>query len=339
MKIFVTGATGVVGRRAVPLLVAAGHGVTAVARTPEKAAAMERAGARPARVDLFDADGVRRALAGHEAVINLATHIPRSTLRMLLPWSWHENDRIRREASAILADAALAAGVSRFVQESFAPMYPDCGGEWVDEAVPPHPARYNLSTLDAEHSAARFTAGGRTGVVLRYAGFYGPDASHIPDLIRFTRRGMSALPGSPDAYFSSVSHDDAASAAVAALGVDAGIYNVGDDEPLRRSEFVAVVAAGEGVPAPKPQPAWMGRMMGSLGALLSRSVRLSNRTFREASGWSPRYPSVREGWPAMLAEMRGGAGDAGSGDAAGSGVADAVRNPSSSSAGSGMATG
>ena len=259
MKIFVTGATGVVGRRAVPLLVRAGHEVTAVARTPEKAAAMQRAGARPVAVDLFDAAGVRRALAGHEAVINLATHIPRSTVRMMLPWAWRENDRIRRDASAVLVDAALAEGVPRFVQESFAPMYPDCGGEWIDEEVPPRPARYNRSTLDAERSAARFTHGGGTGVVLRYAGFYGPDASHVPDLIRFTRRGMSALPGRPDAYFSSISHDDAASAAVAALGVGAGIYNVGDDEPLRRAEFGAVVAAGEGVPPPgRSRRGWRG---------------------------------------------------------------------------------
>lgn len=305
MKIFVTGATGVVGRRAVPLLVRAGHEVTDVARTPEKAAAMQRAGARSVVVDLFDAAGVRRALAGHEAVINLATHIPRSTVRMMLPWAWRENDRIRREASAVLVDAALAEGVARFVQESFAPMYPDCSGEWIDEAVPPRPARYNRSALDAEQSAARFTHGGGTGVVLRYAGFYGPDASHVPDLIRFTRRGMSALPGRPDAYFSSVSHDDAASAAVAALGVGPGIYNVADDEPLRRAEFGAVVAAGEGVPPPQPQPAWMAGLMGSLGELLSRSVRMSNGKFREASGWSPRYPSLREGWHATLAEMRG----------------------------------
>lgn len=305
MKIFVTGATGVVGRRAVPLLVQAGHEVTAVVRTPEKAASMQRAGARPVGVDLFDAAGVRRALAGHDAVINLATHIPRSTLQMMLPWAWRENDRIRRDASAVLVDAALAEGVARFVQESFAPMYPDCGGDWIDEEVPPRPARYNRSTLDAERSAARFTHGGGTGVVLRYAAFYGPDASHVPDLIRFTRRGMSALPGRPDAYFSSISHDDAASAAVAALGVSAGIYNVGDDEPLRRAEFGAVVAAGEGVPPPKSQAAWMARMMGSLGELLSRSVRMSNHKFREASGWSPRYPSVHEGWPATLAEMRG----------------------------------
>ncbi|HVH13024.1 MAG TPA: hypothetical protein VM759_08235 [Longimicrobium sp.] len=170
------------------------------------------------------------------------------------------------------------------------------------------PARYNRSTLDAERSAARFTDAGGTGVVLRYAAFYGPDAAHVPDFIRFTRKGMSPLPGSPDAYFSSLSHDDAASAAVAALGVPAGIYNVADDEPLRRRDFLAVVAAGEGVAPPRPQPAWMARLMGSAGELMSRSVRVSNRAFREASGWAPRYPSVREGWPAMLAEMRGGTG-------------------------------
>lgn len=306
MKIFVTGATGVVGRRAVPLLVAAGHEVTAVARTAEKGQAVRRAGARPVTVDLFDAAGIRRALAGHNAAINLATHIPRSTLQMLLPWAWRENDRIRREASAILVDAALAEGVSRFVQESFAPMYPDCGDEWIDEEVPPRPARYNHSTLDAERSAARFTHAGGTGVVLRYAGFYGPDASHVPDLIRFTRRGIFALPGRPEAYFSSISHDDAASAAVAALGVPAGIYNVVDDEPLRRAEFARVIADSLGVPPPKPAPAWMGRVMGSIGELLSRSLRISNRAFREASGWAPRYPTVREGWPATLAEMDAG---------------------------------
>lgn len=305
MKVFVTGATGVVGRRAVPLLVQAGHEVTAVARTPEKAAVVERASARPVRVDLFDADGVRRALAGHEAVLNLATHIPRSTTTMMLPWAWRENDRIRRKASAVLVDAALAAGATRFIQESFAPMYPDMGDEWIDEAVPPNPARYNHSTLDAERSAARFGHSGGTAVVLRYAGFYGPDASHVPDLIRFTRRGMMALPGRPDAYFSSISHDDAASAAVAALGVEGGTYNVADDEPLRRRDFFAVIAAGLGVPEPRPQPAWMARLMGGLGALLSRSLRISNRNFRLASGWAPRYLSLREGWPALLAEMRG----------------------------------
>jgi nucleoside-diphosphate-sugar epimerase len=305
MKVFVTGATGVVGRRLVPLLVQAGHEVTAVARTQEKAAGLQRAGARPVSVELFDADGVRRAVAGHDAVVNMATHIPRSFGMMMMPGAWRENDRIRREASAILAEAAMAGGASRFVQESFAPMYPDCGDEWIDEAVPPRPVSYNRSTLDAELATARFTHGGGTGVVLRFAGFYGADASHVPALIGFTKRGMAPLPGAGEAFFSSLALDDAATAVVAALGVPAGIYNVVEDEPVRRREFADVVADGLGVPRPRMQPAWMTKMMGSKGELFSRSLRISNRKLREASGWSPRYPSVREGWPALMAEMRG----------------------------------
>jgi nucleoside-diphosphate-sugar epimerase len=305
MKVFVAGGTGVVGRRAVPLLVRAGHEVTAVARTAEKAAVLQKAGARPAAVDLFDADGVRRAVAGHDVVVNLATHIPRSFTRMLLPGAWRENDRIRREASAILADAAMAGGASRYVQESFAPMYPDRGDEWIDEEVPPRPVRYNRSTLDAELSAARFTHAGGAGVVLRFAAFYGPDASHVPDLIKMVKRGMAPLPGPAEAFFSSIWLDDAAAAVVAALGVPAGIYNVAENDPVRRREFADVVAAGVGVPRPRMQPAWVTKVMGSAGELFSRSVRISNRKLREASGWAPRYPSIREGWPATLAEMRG----------------------------------
>src|SRR5581483_6771031 len=114
MRIFVAGATGVVGRRAVPALIAAGHQVTAIGRNPERSAALARAGATVARVDLFDRDAVRRAVAGHDVVINLATHIPQGALRLMLPGAFRENDRIRREGSAVLADAVLASGAGRF---------------------------------------------------------------------------------------------------------------------------------------------------------------------------------------------------------------------------------
>ena len=195
MRIFVTGATGVTGRRAVPLLIAAGHEVTAVARSPEKAAALERAGARAAQVDLFDAATMRRAVEGHDTVVNLATAVPPSS-RALLPGAWKEMDRIRRDASAILVDAALAGGVGRFVQESFAPIYADNGDGWIDEGWTMRPARYNRSTLDAEASAERFTRGGGTGVVLRFGWFYGPDAGGATlDMIGFVRKGWSPAPG------------------------------------------------------------------------------------------------------------------------------------------------
>ena len=302
MKIFITGATGVIGRRVIPLLVAAGHQVSAVSRSPQNRALLEQLGATPAQVDLFAADAVRRAVAGHTVVINLATHLPRGT-RMFLPGAWRTNDRLRRVASAILVDAALASGVERFIQESFAPVYPDSGDAWIDEGTLIRPARYNRSVADAEQSAARFTLSGRTGVVLRFSNFYGADAWQTRDMIRFVRKGWAPIPGAADSFLSAVSHDDAATAVVAALNVPAGVYNVTDDEPLRRREFFDTLAAALRVPPPKIPPAWMGRLMGSLGETLTRSLRISNRKLREASGWRPQYRSVREGWPAVLASL------------------------------------
>src|SRR5919199_2729786 len=98
MRIFLTGATGVIGKRVVPQLIAVGHEVTAVGRTPEKRASLTRQGANAVEVDLFDRAALRSVIAGHEAVINLATSIPPSS-RTLLPGAWRENDRIRRVAS------------------------------------------------------------------------------------------------------------------------------------------------------------------------------------------------------------------------------------------------
>ena len=294
-----TGATGVVGRRLVPLLRARGDDVTAVVRSPAKAAALVRAGARPIAVDLFDARAVRDAMLGHDAVINLATHIPRSVTRMFLPGAWHETNRLRRVAAARLVDAALLLDIPRFVQESFAPVYPDRGDTWITEDVPIAPAYYSRGVADAEQAVIRFTADGRDGVVLRFAAFYGPDSRLLVDLIRLIERGWSPLPGAADAFISSVSHDDAATAAFAATGLAAGTYNVVDDEPLRHRAFVDSLADALGVPHPRMFPAWLAGVAGSLGRTLARSQRISNARLR-AAGWAPRYASVRDGWPEVV---------------------------------------
>lgn len=297
LRIFLTGATGVIGRRVIPLLIADGHQVTAVGRSETKRALLQRLGATPVALDLFDASAARQAMEGHDVLINMATHIPQSTFQIMLPWSWRENDRIRREGSATLARAATDAGVQLMIQESFAPIYEDGGETWIDETFPVRPVRYNRTVLDAEHSAAEFTRRGGRGVVLRFAGFYGPDSSHVPEMIRSVRTGWSPLPGDPNAFFSSVSHDDAATAVVAALGVPAGIYNVVDDEPLRRGELVNSLADAIGAKPPKPLPTWITRLGGSLMELFMRSQRMSNKKLRGATGWAPRFRSIREGWP------------------------------------------
>jgi nucleoside-diphosphate-sugar epimerase len=212
---------------------------------------------------------------------------------------------VRREGSAALAEAARAEGVSRFVQESFAPIYADGGDAWIDETWPVRPTRYNRSVLDAERSAERFAAAGGAGVVLRFGGFYGPDAFHMREMLDVARRGWLALPGPPEAFASCVSHDDAATAVVAALALPSGTYNVVDDEPLRRRDWAAALAHAFGIPTPRPLPRWLTRLGGSTAELLARSQRMSNHKLRAASGWAPRWPSVREGFAAMAAATRG----------------------------------
>jgi nucleoside-diphosphate-sugar epimerase len=301
-RIFFTGATGVIGRRVVPELVRLGHRVTAVGRSPTKRAQLAAAGADPVEIDLLDADAVRRAVDGHSVVINLATHMPPSAFAMMLPFAWRENDRVRRDGSAILASAAVDAGVSRFVQESFAPVYEDAGDRWITEKFPVRPAPYNRTVLDAERSARRVTDAGGTGIVLRFAAFYGNDHL-LREMIRIVRRGWTPLPGPPSAYWSSVSHDDAAAAVVAALGMPAGTYNVCDDEPLTRAEWSAALATAIGAPPPRAMPAWLTKLGGSSMALLSRSQRMSNAALKSASGWAPKWRSAAEGLSAAAASF------------------------------------
>lgn len=307
MRVFVTGATGVIGRRVVPLLISAGHDVTAVGRSADKRRALEAQGARAVDVDVFDAAALCPVFDGHDAVLNLATHIPASSMAMLFRHAWRENDRIRRDGSRALVDAALASGVQRFVQESFAPIYEDSGDAWLDESARVRPTAYNRTVLDAEASARRFASAGRVGsagVVLRFGAFYGPDSRVLHEMVRVMKRGWAPLPGKCSAFISSIAHDDAAAAVVAALDLPSGTYNVTDDEPLRRGEWIDSLADAIGVAPPRPLPTWLVRLGGSTMELLTRSLRISNATLRTASPWRPRYPSVREGWRAIFSHRQ-----------------------------------
>jgi 2-alkyl-3-oxoalkanoate reductase len=305
VRVFVAGATGVVGHRLIPLLIAQGHSVTAAARSPGNRVELTRAGAKPVSADLFSPAALHAAVRGHDAVVNVATHIPSPPWRVVLRSAWAENDRVRKEGSANLVDAAIAGGASRFIQESFAPVYPDSGDKWIDETTPLAPTSYNRSVLDAERSAKRFTDSGRAGVVLRFGAFYGPDAGHLADMIRMVRKGRAPLPGDPGAYISSCSHDDAATAVAAALVAAPGVYNVVDDQPLTHREYFDSLAAALGVGPPRLPPRWVTPLFGSIGKLLARSLRISNLRFRSSSPWEPRYPSVRDGWPSALAGVDG----------------------------------
>ena len=295
MHIFIAGATGVLGRRVVPTLAAAGHAVTAVARSDAKASALRRQGAEPVMVDLFDPGAVAAAVAGSNAVINLATAIP-PTGQMLRRSAWRTTDRLRREASANLVNGALATGARRYVQEALAFVHRDHGDRWIDEDAPLDPPAYAATVCDAEAQVRRFTDAGGAGVALRFGMFYSADSGQTRDLVRLARRGLLALPGGDDTYQPWVHVDDAAGAVVAALEAPEGVYHVVEDDPVTAGEHAAVLGDLLGRRLRRP-PDWLA--FGPL-VLWLRSQRVANRRLRAATSWRPRYGARRDGWAQVL---------------------------------------
>jgi nucleoside-diphosphate-sugar epimerase len=199
MRLFVTGGTGAIGGHAVPALIAAGHDVTALARTQQKADALTSQGAQPLFVSLFDPYALTEAFAGHDAVINLATAMP-STSRFASRRAWRAAERVRIHGSAAVADAALATGVPRLLQESVAMLYTDHGTDWIDEDAPVDHYPAAVGNHAAEASAGRFTTAGGTGVVLRFGLFYGPGAAHAEQMYAQARHHLAPQIGPPQSY-------------------------------------------------------------------------------------------------------------------------------------------
>lgn len=308
MRIFVAGATGVLGQPTVKLLVAAGHEVRGTARGEEKSQLLRSLGAEPVSVDLFDANAVKEAIAGSEAVIHIATKIP-PLMKMRSRGAWKENDRLRREATKSLVDGALAAGAQTFIAESITFVYADGGDRWLDENAPLKLAWSALdSTLDLERETQRFGEGGGKAVVLRFGLFYAPYAASTITSVKMMKRRMFGVIGKGDNYFSSIHVDDAAAAIVAALNAPSGTYNVVEDNPSLQTDYAQAFADELHLPKPRKFPRWLGKLvMGGPANYILNSTRVSNKKFKEATGWTPKYPSVREGFR-EVAEVMGARG-------------------------------
>jgi 2-alkyl-3-oxoalkanoate reductase len=291
MRLFVTGGTGALGRPVLGLLTERGHAVRALARDERADDVVRELGAEPVRGDVFDPESLGRGVAGCEAVLHLATRIPPGRHSAELA-EWAENDRIRTEGTRSVVDAALAAGVSVLVYPSVVYVYPDRGDEWVDAATPTDAAGPARSTLAAEQEVARLSERGGRGVVLRMGMFIGPSAASSMQLLAAAAEGHAVLAGPDGAYQPAIWMDDAAEAMLAAVErAPAGVYDVVDDEPLTRAELGLALAAAAGRPGPliRPNPP-----TGPVVEVLSRSLRVSNRRFKEATGWAPTVPNARE---------------------------------------------
>jgi nucleoside-diphosphate-sugar epimerase len=298
MRVFVTGGTGAIGGYAVPALVAAGHTVSALARSPEKAAVLSGQGAEPVSVSLFDRDGLTAAFAGHEAVVNLASALPR-TERFIFTSAWSECQRVRSEGSASLVDAAVRAEIPRFIQESIAMIYRDGADRWIDEDWPTDRFPIAAGNHAAEANAHRFGAAGGAESILRFGLFYGDGAAHSEQIMAMARRHIGFQAGRPGSFISSIHLADAANAVAAALECPAGTYNIVDDQPVTARDNTAAMAHAVGARPWLRGPGRSALLLGNRTTSMTRSLRVSNARFRANAAWKPRYASVREGYSAM----------------------------------------
>ena len=254
-------------------------------------------------VDLFDADAVADAVVGSEAVVHLATNVPEMS-KAARPKGWETHNRLRVDATRNLVAAARATGAARFVKESITFVYATVatpGSTRTRRCSPTSGCWPRRSRASASRSSSPPTAGPRPCC--------GSGCSTaVPATVGRTRtsasRGGDArqIAGDAGNYMSSIHCDDVATAVVAALSVPTGVYNVIDDEPLTRGEYLAAFGAAFGVKPPKPTPARLVKLMGGAGAEgLLASQRVSNRRFRDASGWAPAYRDARVGWAAVAA--------------------------------------
>jgi 2-alkyl-3-oxoalkanoate reductase len=308
MKVFVAGASGALGARLVPQLVARGHHLIGTTRSPEKAKHLAAAGAEPVVLDVLDASAVREAVvaAGPDAIVHQATALAGATDMRHFDRSFAQTNRLRTEGTDALLVAASAAGVGRVVAQSYAgwPFAREGGPVKTEEdPLDPDPVPAMRETLDAMRHLEKVVVDAG-GLALRYGGFYGsPDDVQL----ELVRKRQFPIVGDGDGIWSFVHLDDAASATVLALERgDRGVYNVVDDDPAPVREWLPVLAEAIGAKPPRHVPVWLARLMaGEVGVAMMTEVRgASNAKAKRELGWTLRYPSWRQGFEAAYRGLR-----------------------------------
>ncbi|WP_440991594.1 NAD-dependent epimerase/dehydratase family protein [Haloarchaeobius baliensis] len=302
MKVFIAGATGVLGRRLVDRCVDRGHDVVGLSRDEAGDETIRTAGGVPRRGDVLDADSIVEAAAGADVLVHAATKIPTDTNPD--DADWERNDRVRREGAENLVAAAAAHDADRVVLQSVVWVARQPDGSRFDEDADPNPDRSTRSALAAERIVEDGAEShGFEPVVLRGGYFYAPDTVHTQlfgERLRDRRLPIVAngLLGRDDAALSFVHVDDAASAFAAAVDGDAtGTFHVVDDRPTTYATFLRTFAELLDAPTPRRVPAWLAGFAidDNMRRLLTRPMPTSNDRFREAFDWEPAYPTVEEG--------------------------------------------
>jgi 2-alkyl-3-oxoalkanoate reductase len=310
MRVFLAGATGAIGRHLVPLLLAEGHQVTGMTRSPERARDLQAAGAEAIVADALDESAVRAAVvaARPEAVIHQLTAIPARLDPRTIERDFALTDRLRSEGTRHLLTAAREAGARRVIAQSIAFAYaPGPPGALHAETEPllsdqqaPKSFRRTARALRELEQAVL----GANGIVLRYGYFYGPGSSIARDgaMADELRRRRVPIVGRGQGVWSFIHLADAARATLAALEYKdptlPAVFNVADDDPAPVAQWLPALAQALDAPRPWRVPTLVARpLAGSYGIQsMTRVQGASNELAKRELDWQPRYPSWREGF-------------------------------------------
>jgi nucleoside-diphosphate-sugar epimerase len=306
MRVFVAGATGAIGGRLVPQLIAAGHDVAGTTRNPAKANELRALGATSVVADGLDAATMTKAVveARPDAIVHEMTALAgKPDLRRFDRWFAKTNE-LRTKGTDILLAAAREAGVSRFVAQSYTGWSnPRTGGPVKSESdgYDESPLKWQRQSLAAiRYVEQTVPADAVGGVVLRYGNLYGPEASE--SLVELVRKRRFPVIGDGAGVWSWIHVDDAAAATVAALERgDPGLYNIADDDPAPTSEWLPYLAEAVGAKPPMRVPKWLARLLaGPVPARWMTEGRgSSNAKAKRELGWQPRWQSWRDGFPTL----------------------------------------
>jgi nucleoside-diphosphate-sugar epimerase len=306
MKVFIAGASGVLGRRLVRQFVARGHAVIGQVRSAKAEAAVKEAGGEPRHADLFDAESLARAADGCDTVIHAATAIP--VKQKSTPADWAMNDHIRRKGTRCLTEVAAKISAKHYTQQSIAWVARPKNDAPFDENSPIVPDPSIQSAIDAETIAREAeSAEGFTVSILRGGYFYDFESGHTRMIADALRQRQMPIIGGGTAVWSMIHSDDAAGAYVAAAEQPtSGVWHIVDNEPVQVGAFLRDFAARLSAPAPRNVPKWLAKWLTDEKSLeyFTRSTRTTNAKFRRDFGWSPRYPTYREGLDQIVAEWK-----------------------------------
>ena len=303
MKIFVTGGTGILGRRVVRLLVGNQHEVVVLSRSARNETLIRSLGGLPFTGNLFEPAGLLRGAAGCDAILHLATSIPAS----FKPAAWAMNDRIRTEGTRNLLLAAQANQVPFFLQESVALLYGNQNGAVISPATPiasRQPAMLK-SAVEMERLVRSAAGENLRYAILRFGAFYASDSAQTQSLIDSVRRGKMPIIGKGDFYWNMIHADDAAAAVVHVVNNPAKFadqtVNVSDFHPLTFREMVLSIAEKTGSKKPLSIPRWLAWLaMGpDAYSVLTASYRLTDSA--ALPGWAPEVADFRDGLNALVA--------------------------------------